>query len=110
MLPSVLSDTATIVVFAALVVLAATAVVASRRHEGQHRRSSDALWRELCRAHGLSRREEKLLRKAAESAELDPKSLIFVEPHLLRRLIGDATGEDGPGRKSGRRLLGKLYS
>ena len=79
----------TLAVFVGLIALAVTAIVVSRREEGGHNRSSEALWHELRRAHGLSRREARLLRRAAERAALDPRSLIFVEPHVLMRLVED---------------------
>lgn len=85
----------TLGVFAGLIALAVTAIVVSRREEGRHTRSSEALWHDLRRAHGLSRREVRILRRAAEKAALDPRSLIFVEPHVLMRLADDNEASRG---------------
>ena len=42
------------VVLIGVTVAAVYLITASRRYEGQHNRSGDALWSELGRAHGLS--------------------------------------------------------
>lgn len=105
-MPSVLSNIATMVVFVGVVAMAVAAIVAGRRQEGQHHRDSDALWHDLRRAHRLSRREARRLRRMAEAASLDPKTLIFLEPHVLMRLA-DA---DGCGRAEVEQLMSKLYS
>jgi hypothetical protein len=83
---------------AAAVVLAVAAISANRRHEGQRDRDADALWDELRQAHGLSRRQARALREAAAQAGLEPRSLMFVEPHLVRRLAElPADGRAGAG-------------
>jgi len=104
--PPLFTNAATAVMFIGLVALAVAAVVASRRDEGQHHRSSDALWHDLRRAHGLSRREMRLLREAAERASLDPVSLIFMEPHVLMCLVD----EQRASRTEVQQLMSKLYS
>jgi len=104
--PELFTQVATIVTFLGIAALAVAAVVASRRHQGQHHRSPDALWAELRRAHGLSRREARLLRRAAERAQLDPAALIFMEPHVLMRLADDRSAD----RADLRELMSKLYS
>lgn len=105
-MPPVLGNIATIVTFGALVALGVAAIVASRRSEGQHNRSGDALWDDLRRAHGLSRREVRLLRSAAERASLDPKTVVFLEPYVLMHLIEKHNGE----RCEVQELMAKLYS
>jgi uncharacterized membrane protein (DUF2068 family) len=105
-LPSWLSNIWTLVVFAGVIAVAAAGIVASRRHEGQHRRSSDALWDELRRAHDLSRRQVRLLRRASEKAGLEPTNLIFVEPHVLMRLAD----ERPESRDDLHDLMTRLYS
>jgi len=65
---------ATIATFVGVVVLAVMAVSAMRRHEGRHLRSSDALWDDLRRGHGLSRGETRHLRTIAERAN---RPLVF---------------------------------
>jgi hypothetical protein len=97
---------ATIVTFAGVVALVVMAVVAMRRHEGQHRRSSDALWDDLRRAHGLSRDEARYLRATAERAALGPEALIFIEPHALMRL----SDKDPESQAMVGELMSKLYS
>ena len=105
-MPPLFTNVATIVTFIGLVALAVAAVVASRREEGQHHRSGDALWHDLRRAHSLSRREVRLLREAAERASLDPVSLIFMEPHVLMRLVD----EQRVSHAEVQQLMSKLYS
>jgi hypothetical protein len=102
----ILKDLGTLVVFVGVVALAVAAVVASRRHEGQHNRSGDALWEDLRKAHDLSRREAKYLRDMAERASLDPESVIFLEPHVLMHLAD----KDADSQAEVRELMSKLYS
>jgi len=99
-------DIFSLLVFVGLIALAVAGIVASRREQGQHNRSSAALWDDLRRAHGLSRRQARLLRKAAEAASLDPRSLIFVEPHVLLRLVDQSPAE----RAEIQQLMSRLYS
>jgi hypothetical protein len=94
---------------AAVVVLAVAAISANRRHEGQRDRDADALWDELRQAHGLSRSQTRALREAAIQAALDPKSLIFVEPHLVRRLA-ESPAQDGRPRTADLDLHQQLFS
>ena len=94
---------------AAVVVLAVTAISANRRHEGQRDADEDALWDELRQAHGLSRSQARALRDAATRAGLEPKSLIFVEPHLVQRLA-ESPGEDGRPRAAELELRQRLFS
>jgi len=104
--PPLFTNVATIVTFLGLAALAVAAVVASRREAGQRDRSSDALWHDLRRAHGLSRREARLLREAAERASLDPVSLVFMEPHVVMRLVDHQQAD----RSEVQELMSKLYS
>lgn len=96
---------ATIATFAGVVVLAVMAVAAMRRHEGQHLRSSDALWGDLRRAHGLSLGEARYLRGIAERAALRPEALIFIEPQALMRL----SDKDPESQAMVGELTSKLY-
>ena len=84
----------TALVFTGVVVAGVVLVGASRRQEGQHNRSSEALWDELREAHGLSRREAEALRKVAEESSLEPASLIFVEPHVLKGAAAGGAGAE----------------
>ena len=103
-MPPLFTYVATTATLLGLIALAVAAVVASRRYEGRHNRVSEGLWSELVRAHGLSRHESRLLRRAAARASLDPESLIFVEPHAVRRL------RDDPAEPvDARELLARLY-
>ena len=103
---SLFRQIATIATFLGVAALAVAAVMASRREAGQRDRSPDALWADLRRAHRLSRRELRLLRRAAEQASLDPATLIFMEPHVLMRLTDDPSAT----RTETRELMSKLYS
>ena len=80
----------TTLVFVAIIAAAVCAVVISRRFDHQQDRSSDSLWDELAEAHGLTRRQLRRLREAAEKASLAPSALIFVEPHILKQAVGDS--------------------
>ena len=105
-MPPLLTNVATIVTFIGLAALAVAAVVASRRQQGQRDRSGEALWHDLRRAHGLSRRQALLLREAAERASLDPVSLVFLEPHVVMRLVDHERAK----RSEMQELMSKLYS
>jgi hypothetical protein len=94
---------------AAVVVLAVVAISANRRHEGQRDQDADALWEELRQAHGLTRSQARALREAATQAGLEPKSLIFVEPHLVQRLA-ESPGEDGRARAADMDFQQRLFS
>jgi hypothetical protein len=94
---------------AAVVVLAVAAISANRRHAGQRDQDGDALWEELREAHGLTRGQAKALRDAAARAGLEPKSLIFVEPHLVQRLA-ESPAEDGRDRAAEMDLQQRLFS
>jgi len=104
--PPLFTNAATAVMFIGLAALAVAAVVASRRQQGQRDRSSDGLWHDLRRAHGLSRRETRLLREAAERASLNPASLVFMEPHVVMRLVD----HERATRSEVQELMSKLYS
>lgn len=97
---------ATIVTFAGVVALVVMSVVAMRRREGQHLRSSDALWNDLRRAHGLSRDEARYLRATAGRAALGPEALIFAEPHALMRF----SDKNPESQAMVGALMSKLYS
>ncbi|HOI54690.1 MAG TPA: hypothetical protein PLP01_05540 [Phycisphaerae bacterium] len=99
----------TTVAFLVIIGFMVTAVVLSRKLDGQHHRTSDHLWDELREAHGLTRRQARCLRKAAEKAHLDPESLIFVEPHILQQALRD-TAADSPRRRDLEQLSLRLYS
>ena len=105
-MPALFTNVATLVTFIGVIALAVAGVMAMRRQEGQAGRSSDALWNDLRRAHGLSRRQVRLLRQAAERAGLKPESLIFLEPHVLMRLVD----EPGVPRTEVHELMSRLYS
>jgi hypothetical protein len=69
---------------AAVVVLAA--LTGWRLASGRERRrinSPHRLLGELCAAHGLGRREQRLLRAAARVLNLQHPARLFLEPHLL---------------------------
>ncbi|NIA22341.1 MAG: hypothetical protein GWP05_10350 [Anaerolineaceae bacterium] len=85
-----LYDIWTALVFVAIIAAAVCAVVISRRFDHQHDRSGDSLWDELGEAHGLTRRQLRRLREAAEKASLDPAALIFVEPHILKQAVRES--------------------
>lgn len=61
------------------------------------------LLRELCQAHGLSRRAERLLRKAAVVVGTPHPARFFLEPKLLRQ------AEESSELKRSRRIIGLLY-
>ena len=105
-MPPLFRNVATLVTFIGVIALAVAGVMAMRRQEGQGNRSSDALWNELRRAHGLTRRQVRLLRQAVERAGLKPESLIFLEPHVLMRLVD----EQGVRRAEVHDLMSRLYS
>lgn len=92
-LASILPPVASVATLLAVLALIVVAVMTSRREQGQHRRSSDTLWRELCRAHGLSRHEARLLRRTAERAEVAPPTMVFVEPQSMQ-WAGEQAGDD----------------
>jgi hypothetical protein len=104
-LPSIVTHLGTVAVFVGVIALAVAAIVASRRFEGQHHKSSDALWDDLRKAHDLSRRETRRLKDFAEQASLSPESLIFLEPHILLRLAD----KDPDTQAEIRDLVAKLY-
>ncbi len=60
------------------------------------------LLHELCKAHGLSRRAERLLRKAAAAMGTPHPGRFFLEPQLLRQA---ATREELDGSKLALSLL-----
>ncbi len=61
------------------------------------------LLRELCQAHGLSRRAERLLRKAAAAVGTPHPARLFLEPKLLRQ------AEECSEMKRSRRIISLLY-
>ncbi|MBN2583315.1 MAG: hypothetical protein JXL80_09610 [Planctomycetes bacterium] len=99
----------TTMAFVAIICFAVVAVVLSRKLDGQHHRTSDHLWHELQQAHGLTRKQARRLKKAAEKAAVDPESLIFVEPHILQQALRDAA-DDSPRRRELEQLTSRLYS
>ena len=83
---------------AALVVAAAG--LALLRFAGRFRASSPrALFRELCRAHGLDASGRRLLKKLAAARGLSNPSLLFVEPKFF-----EATDMPAALQSSGTRL------
>jgi hypothetical protein len=103
-----LYDIWTTLVFVAIIVMAVFAVVISRRLDRQHDRSSDSLWDELAEAHGLTRRQVRRLRDAAEKASLDPAALIFVEPHILKQAVQESA-ENSARRDELEELTSRLH-
>jgi len=73
-----------------------------RRQEGP-RNDPRQLLRELCKAHGLSRRAEQLLRKAASAIDTPHPGRFFLEPELLRQ------AQHCDQLKRNRRAIGLLY-
>lgn len=61
------------------------------------------LLRELCQAHGLSRRAERLLKKAALAVGTPDPGRFFLEPNLLRQ------AEKCDALKGSRRTISLLY-
>lgn len=96
----------TLTVFAGLIALGVYFIVVSRRQQGQHDRSGDALWDDLRKAHDLSRRETRYLKDLAQRASLEPESLVFLEPHVLMRLAE----KDPESQAALQELMLKLYS
>ena len=103
--PSIMEQIGTAVIIVGVISLAVVSIVASRRQQGQHHRSGDALWDDLRKAHGLSRREVHTLRTVAERASLKPESLIFLEPRLLAQLAD----KDPESQALMQDLAAKLY-
>ncbi|HUG93107.1 MAG TPA: hypothetical protein VML55_19860 [Planctomycetaceae bacterium] len=69
-----------------------------------------ALFRELCRAHRLSRRERGLLWRAAVHLRLEHPALIFALPHFVNRLADSALPESRDYAGLALRLFGSLAS
>lgn len=78
-----LSDAGWIVALFALAVVAAVAIYAARRYQGWRLAFLDSpagLFRQLCRAHHVSRSERRLLWRLSEALQLDHPARLFVEP------------------------------
>src|SRR5688500_6928705 len=73
-----------------------------RRAEGP-KNDPRLLLRELCQAHGLSRRAERLLRKAAAALGTPDPGRFFLEPQLLLQV------EKCEQLRGSQRALGMLY-
>ncbi len=105
-MPTDWTSLSTAITLVALVALGVYVIALSRRRQGQRDRAGDALWEDLRKAHGLSRRETKYLKDLASRSALTPESLIFLEPHVLTRL----TEKDPESQKQMHEVMSKLYS
>lgn len=66
-----------------------------------------ALFRELCREHGMTRTERHFLKLVADELELDDPLPLFIEPqHLMKALENEHLAEH---RKTTRYMLRKLF-
>lgn len=73
------------------------------RQAQRGRHNPGQLLRELCKTHGLSRRVERLLKKAAAAVGTPHPSRFFLEPKLLRR------AEECVQLKRSKRVISLLY-
>ena len=90
----------------ALLALAALAYVVRwlfRRRADRAKHDPGLLLHELCRAHGLSRRAERLLKQAAVAMGTPDPGRFFLEPMLLRQ------AEKCDTLKGSRRTISLLY-
>ncbi len=60
------------------------------------RNSPEALFGELCRAHGLAWGSRRLLRRCAKELRLDPPALLFLDPY---QLDPEQLGAEGSARR-----------
>jgi hypothetical protein len=74
--------------------------------EEQAYNSPRALLRELCRAHGLDRRDRRLLKSLARRQQLEHPSLLFLEPDRFEAGAASASAEE---RAKFERLRDRLF-
>ncbi len=65
------------------------------------KKSPIGIFQELCAAHGLNRREQRLLRRLAGHYRLAHPAVLFVDPSLW-----ESEGLDGPWKKQAQALRG----
>ena len=89
------------------IVLILVLATVQRWRSQRRRHSPQALFAELCRAHGLDRSDRRVLRRVARRLQLPQPSLLFLDAQLLDG--GGANAETGARQEDLTRIRQRLF-